>query len=95
MNHIYPENLRAQAQLWLWTLRDIVIIGVGLIIAVLILTRFRFPLPLVMICAYSFLAIQLDDVSIKLYILWAWRYFISKQQYFEWGCECEFISQKE
>jgi hypothetical protein len=92
MTYIYPENLRAQAQLWLWTLRDIVIIGIGLIVGVLIFTQLRFPLPLVVACTYSFLSIQLDDVSIKLYILWAWRYFISKQQYYEWGIECETVS---
>jgi len=92
--YIYPENLRAQAQLWLWSLRDIVIIGVSIILAVLMLAQLHFPLPLAIVCAYAFLSIQLDDFSIKSYILWAWKYFVSKQQYFEWRCELEVIPKE-
>ena len=82
--YIYPENLSAKATLWMWTLRDMGIIAAGLILSVLAITTIRFPLPLVGICAYAFLSIQLDDVSIKDYISWAWRFLVSGQQYFIW-----------
>ena len=82
--YIYPDNLRAKAQLWMWKLRDMGIIGVGLIISILSLTQIGFSLPLVAVCAYAFLSIQLDDMSIKDYIVWAYGYLISKQQYYEW-----------
>ena len=82
--YIYPENLNAKATLWMWMLRDMGIIGTGIILSVIAITTVRFTLPLVIICAYAFLSIQLDDVSIKDYINWAWRFLISSQQYYEW-----------
>jgi len=85
--YIYPDNLKAKATMWMWTLRDMAVIGIGLIISVIILTQLRSALPLVATCAYAFLSIQLDDVSVKDYLTWAWRYFISAQQRFEWRRE--------
>ena len=35
--YIYPENLKATANLWLWSIKDFVIIGVGVLLAVLII----------------------------------------------------------
>ena len=84
MNYIYPDNLNARATLWMWRLRDMGIIGAGLIVSIFSLTQINFPLPLVLICAYAFLSIQLDDVCIKDYIVWAWQFLISTQQYYEW-----------
>ena len=86
-SYIYPDNLKAKATMWMWTLRDMAIIGIGLIISAIILTQLKSALPLVAVCAYAFLAIQLDDVSVKDYLAWAWRYFISAPQYYEWRCE--------
>jgi len=82
--YIYPDNLNAKATLWMWKLRDMGIIGTGIIISVIAITSIRFALPLVLVCAYAFLSIQLDDVSMKDYISWAWRFLISSQQYYEW-----------
>jgi hypothetical protein len=83
--YIYPSNLSAKATLWMWTLRDMGIIGSGLILSALAITALRFVLPLAAVCAYAFLAIQLDDVSVKDYISWAWKFLISGQQHYEWG----------
>jgi hypothetical protein len=83
--YIYPDNLNAKARLWMWTLRDMCIIGAGLAVSVLALTQFGFTLPLAVLCAYAFLALRLDDVSVKDYIAWAWRFLISQQQYYEWS----------
>jgi hypothetical protein len=82
--YIYPDNLNAKATLWRWRLRDMGIIAAGLILSILALTMLRFPLPLVAVCAYAFLSIQIDDVSMKDYIAWAWRFLVSRQQYYEW-----------
>ena len=83
--YIYPDNLSAKATLWMWKLRDMGIIAVGIIISAVSITTIRFALPLVLVCAYAFLSIQLDDVSVKDYISWAWRFLVSSQQYYEWG----------
>ena len=82
--YIYPDNLNAKATLWMWRLRDMGIIAVGIIISAVSITTIRFALPLVLVCAYAFLSIQLDDVSMKDYISWAWRFLVSSQQYYEW-----------
>ena len=82
--YIYPDNLNAKATLWMWRLRDMGIIASGIIISAVSIATIQFLLPLVLVCAYAFLAIQLDDVSMKDYIAWAWRYLISGQQYYEW-----------
>jgi hypothetical protein len=82
--YIYPDNLNAKATLWMWRLRDMGIIAAGLILAVLAITTVRFALPLVVVCAYAFLSIQLDGVSMKDYIAWAWLFIISGQQHYEW-----------
>ena len=93
--YIYPNNLKAKATLWMWTLRDMVIIGIGLILSIISLTQIGFSLPLAIVCAYAFLSIQLDDVSIKDYIIWAYRFLISEQQYFEWQQPLAVLSAKK
>jgi len=83
--YIYPDNLNAKATLWMWRLRDMSIIAIGLILSAVAITTIRTALPLVAVCAYAFISIQLDDVSMKDYISWAWRFLISGQQYYEWS----------
>jgi len=85
--YIYPDNLSAKATLWMWKLRDMGIIATGLILSAIAITTIRTAIPLVAVCAYAFISIQLDDVSMKDYISWAWRFLISGQQYYEWGHE--------
>ena len=37
--YIYPQNLKATANLWLWCLRDFALICVGLLISLVALTQ--------------------------------------------------------
>ena len=37
--YIYPQNLKATANLWLWCLRDFALICVGLLLSLVALTR--------------------------------------------------------
>lgn len=83
--YIYPDNLRAKPTLWLWELRDLGVIGVGLLLAVLALAQLRFLPPIVLVALYAFLSIRFDDTSILDFIKNAAAFFITKQQYFEWG----------
>ena len=82
--YIYPDNLNAKATLWMWKLRDMGIIATGIILSAIAITTIRTAFPLVVVCAYAFISIQLDDVSMKDYISWAWRFLISGQQYYKW-----------
>lgn len=82
--YIYPQNLRAQAQLWLWRLKDLTILGVALLISVLALSQLRFFLPLAVTLVFAFLTMRFDDTSVLDYIKRAARYFVTTQQYYEW-----------
>ena len=37
--YIYPQNLRAKANLWLWSLRDFLIMGIAALLSVVIPSR--------------------------------------------------------
>lgn len=82
--YIYPQNLKAQANLWLWSLKDISIIGVAALVSVLSLSQIRQFMPLVLTAGYAFLTIRLDDMTVLDFIKRAVQFFITTQQYFEW-----------
>lgn len=82
--YIYPQNLKAQAQLWLWRLKDLVVLGAALLVSVLALSQLRFFLPLALTLVFAFLTMRFDDNSILNYIRRAARYFITTQQFYIW-----------
>ena len=79
--YIYPQNLKATANLWLWGLRDFVILAVT---ALLALVQLRILLPAAAVLCYDFLTIRMDDTTVLDFMKYAVRYFISTQQYYEW-----------
>ena len=82
--YLYPQNLRATANLWLWGLRDFVILVVSALLSLLALVQLGILLPVAATVCFGFLTIRLDDTTILDFIRWAGRYFISTQQIFEW-----------
>ena len=82
--YIYPQNLKAAANLWLWSLRDFAILCIALLLSVLSLVQLGFVLPLALSICYAFLTIRLSEVTILDFIRYAVRYFILTQQTFEW-----------
>ena len=82
--YIYPQNLKATANLWLWSLRDFVILAVAALLSVLALVQLHIFLPAVVVLCYGFLTIRMDDTTVLDFIKYAVRYFISTQQYYEW-----------
>ena len=82
--YLYPQNLKATANLWLWSLKDFAIISIAALLSVLIVSVWRFILPLALTLGYGFLTIRADDTTVLDYIKYAVRYFISTQQHFEW-----------
>lgn len=83
--YIYPQNMRASATLWLWSLKDFAIIIVGALFSAMVLATTRILIPAVLTAAFAFLSIRNDDTTILDFIKYAVKYFISTQQYFEWG----------
>lgn len=84
MNFIYPQNMKAKANMWLWDLKDFAIIGIGVLISAVFLIYLHKVLLLGIVAVYAFMTIKLDDTTIMDYIRYAVRYFIMTQQYFEW-----------
>lgn len=82
--YLYPQNLKATANLWLWGLKDFCIIGIAALLSVVMLVHLKFVIPAAITLGYAFLTIRLDDTTVMDYIRYAAKYFISTQQYFEW-----------
>lgn len=83
--YIYPVNMKSSATLWLWSLKDFAIIAVAALFSALVLATTKLLLPAVITVVYGLLSIRAEDTTMLDYIKYAFRYFISTQQYYEWG----------
>ena len=82
--YIYPQNLKATANIWLWGLKEFCILGIAGLISIVFLVRFTFVIPFALTLCYGFLTIRIDYIKILDFIKYAGRYLLSTQQYFEW-----------
>ena len=82
--YLYPQNLKATANLWLWGLRDYCIIGIAALLSVVMLVYLRIFIPAAITLVYGFLTIRMDDTTVMDYMKYAVKYLITTQQYFEW-----------
>ena len=81
--YLYPQNLKAAADIWLWNLRDFVILGISALSSIVVLVQFGIVIVAAITLCYGFLTIRLDETAILDYIRYAVKYFISTQQYYE------------
>ena len=84
--YIYPQNLKATANLWLWSLRDFAIICIGLLISALALTQIHLIVPLALTAAYAFLSIRLEEITVLDYVRSAGKLLLFSQQEYVWRC---------
>jgi hypothetical protein len=82
--YLYPQNLKAMANLWLWGLKDFVILAVAALVAVLILVNTGVMIPVLAVLIYAFMTIRLEDVTVMDFLRYAVKFFISTPQYFQW-----------
>ena len=82
--YLYPQNLKATANLWLWSLRDFTILAVAALVSVVILVNTFFFVPIVLVLIYAFITIRLEDVTVLDFLRYAVKFFISTQQHYEW-----------
>lgn len=82
--YIYPQNLKATANLWLWSLRDFAIICIGLLISALALTQIHLVVPLALTSAYAFLSIRLEEITVLDYVRYAGKFLLFSQQEYVW-----------
>ena len=55
--YLYPQNLKATANLWLWGLRDFCILGVAALLSIVVLVQLRFFIPAAATLCYGFLSL--------------------------------------
>ena len=82
--YLYPQNLKAKANLWLWSLRDFAILGIAALISVVILVNTLIFIPAAITLCFAFMTIRLDEITVLDFLSFAVRYFITTQQQFEW-----------
>ena len=83
--YLYPQNLKATANLWLWSLRDFAILCIAVLLSALALVQLWMFIPAAVTLCFGFLTIRMDDTTVLDYMRYAVRYLISTQQYFEWA----------
>lgn len=82
--YLYPQNMKASANMWFWSLRDFAILVMAALISVLIAALTKIVLPLALVLCFGVLTIRADDTTILDYIKYAMRYFIAQQQEYQW-----------
>ena len=81
---MYPQNLKAPANLWLWSLRDVVILSIAVLISAAIFINSGVLLPAALSLCFGFLTIRKDDITVVDFLGYAARFFLTGQQYYEW-----------
>ena len=81
---MYPQNLKATANLWLWSLRDFVILSIAVLISAAIFINSGVLLPAALSLCFGFLTIRKDDITVVDFLCYAARFFLTGQQYYEW-----------
>jgi hypothetical protein len=82
--YIYPQNLKATANIWLWGLKEFCVIAIVGLVSIFLLVKYSFVIPFALTLGYAFLTIRVDEITILDFIKYAGRYLITTQQYFEW-----------
>lgn len=82
--YIYPQNLKASANIWFWTIKDFVIMSIAALISVVLLVEARWVLPSALTLCYAFMTIRFDDTAVIDFIKYATRFFLTMQQHYEW-----------
>ncbi len=82
--YLYPQNLKATANLWLWSLKDFAVLGIAALLSIVMLVQLKFFVPAAATLCFGFLTIRMDDTTVLDFIKYAVRYFVSTQQYYEW-----------
>ena len=81
---MYPQNLKATANLWLWSLQDFVILSIAVLISAAIFINSGVLLPAALSLCFGFLTIRKDDITVVDFLGYAARFFLTGQQYYEW-----------
>lgn len=92
--YIYPQNMRASATLWLWSLKDFVVVVIGALFSAIVLATTKLMIPAVLVGTYALLSIRADGTTMLDFIKYGIKFFISTQQYYEWGLKGETLPKQ-
>lgn len=76
-HYLYPQNLKASANMWFWSLKDFAILGIAALLSIVMLVELRFLLPAAATLCFAFLSIRMDETTILDYLRYAARYFLT------------------
>lgn len=65
-------------------MKDFVILCIAVLVSVVLFVEFGWLVPAAITMCYAFLTIRKDEITVLDFIKYAVRFFISKQQYYEW-----------
>lgn len=65
-------------------MKDFVILCIAVLVSVVLFVEFGWLVPAAITMCYAFLTIRKDELTVLDFIKYAVRFFISKQQYYEW-----------
>lgn len=82
--YLYPQNLRANANLWLWSLKDFSMISIALLVSVIAVSQAGWLLPLALTAGYAFVTIRMEEATVLDYVRYAARYFLVVPQFYIW-----------
>ena len=71
--YIYPQNLKATANLWLWSMRDFVILAIAVLLSAVILVQLKTVMLAAVTLCYGFLTIRMDDTTVLDFMRYAVR----------------------
>ena len=60
------------------------VLTVAALLSIVLLVRLRMAVPLALTLCFGFLTIRLEDSTVLDFLIYAVRFFLSTQQYFEW-----------
>ncbi len=81
---MYPKDLRSKAKFIIWEFKDIIVATLMLLFSVFIFTKTGVILFISITGVYIFLTANIEDMSVRNYIIYAFRFLISSQQKFLW-----------
>ena len=72
-HYLYPQNLKASANMWFWSLKDFAILGIAALLSIVMLVELRFLLPAAATLCFAFLSIRMDETTVMDFIKYAIR----------------------
>ncbi len=82
--YMYPKDLRSKPKFIMWEFKDMIISTLMLLISVFIFSKTNTTFFIAVTGVYMFLTVNIEDMSVRNYIIYAFRFLISTQQKYFW-----------